>query len=232
MVLKHLTFSALILLATAALAHEFWLQPASFRVAVGAAVPLRLLVNQTCVYTDLSKSLIFKMQVRRIKRPNAFSDSCIVRVTVLGKVSQKPITTITCAANHLFSDVYTQCSAVRSYSTGKNKDAIVQDYDYGDLIVADFNFDGKDDFAVKNDSGGNGGPLYNFYIQHSTDRFVLSRYLTDTVCHFPSRFESKHKTFVVLTHADAMAEGETTYRLNPKTGSWREIKYRRILCCD
>lgn len=35
-----------LLLATAALAHEFWLQPASFRVAVGAVVPLRLLVGE------------------------------------------------------------------------------------------------------------------------------------------------------------------------------------------
>ena len=36
----------LLLLAPAALAHEFWLQPASYRVAVGAAVPLRLLVGE------------------------------------------------------------------------------------------------------------------------------------------------------------------------------------------
>jgi uncharacterized GH25 family protein len=36
----------LLLLATAALAHEFWLQPASFRVAVGAVVPLKLLVGE------------------------------------------------------------------------------------------------------------------------------------------------------------------------------------------
>jgi uncharacterized GH25 family protein len=35
----------LFLASTAALAREFWLQPASFRVAVGATVPLRLLVG-------------------------------------------------------------------------------------------------------------------------------------------------------------------------------------------
>jgi len=35
----------LLLLTTAALAQEFWLQPASFRVAVGTHVPLRLLVG-------------------------------------------------------------------------------------------------------------------------------------------------------------------------------------------
>ena len=35
-----------LLLTTAALAHEFWLQPASYRVTAGAAMPLRLLVGE------------------------------------------------------------------------------------------------------------------------------------------------------------------------------------------
>lgn len=38
--------TAAILLATTALANEFWLQPASFRVAVGTPVPLRLLLGE------------------------------------------------------------------------------------------------------------------------------------------------------------------------------------------
>ncbi|MDJ0366582.1 DUF4198 domain-containing protein [Hymenobacter sp. H14-R3] len=37
---------ALLLLPAVALAHEFWLQPASFRVAEGAAVPVKLLVGE------------------------------------------------------------------------------------------------------------------------------------------------------------------------------------------
>jgi uncharacterized GH25 family protein len=37
---------ALFLLPAAALAREFWLQPTSFRVAVGAAVPIKLLVGE------------------------------------------------------------------------------------------------------------------------------------------------------------------------------------------
>jgi uncharacterized GH25 family protein len=43
--MRRLFISLSLLLATAALAHEFWLQPASFRVAVGATVPIRLLVG-------------------------------------------------------------------------------------------------------------------------------------------------------------------------------------------
>ena len=37
---------SLLLLSTTALAHEFWLQPTSYRVAVGAAVPIKLLVGE------------------------------------------------------------------------------------------------------------------------------------------------------------------------------------------
>jgi len=47
---------------SAALAHAFWLQPASFRVAVGAAVPLRLLVGQNFAGTNWTRP------TRRVRR--------------------------------------------------------------------------------------------------------------------------------------------------------------------
>jgi len=44
--LSNLIFPGLLLISGAALANEFWLQPASFRVAVGAPVPVRLLLGE------------------------------------------------------------------------------------------------------------------------------------------------------------------------------------------
>jgi uncharacterized GH25 family protein len=44
-ILQVLLVSVLLTATTAVLAREFWLQPTSFRVAVGAAVPMRLLVG-------------------------------------------------------------------------------------------------------------------------------------------------------------------------------------------
>jgi hypothetical protein len=38
---------------------------------------------------------------------------------------------------------YSDCNNVRSYITGVNKYDIAEDNDYGDIIVADFNFDKK-----------------------------------------------------------------------------------------
>jgi uncharacterized GH25 family protein len=72
----------LLLLATAALAHEFWLQPASFRVAVGAVVPLKLLVGEGF------KGETWPRPTRRVRRfvrfgPASAADSTDLRPALL-----------------------------------------------------------------------------------------------------------------------------------------------------
>lgn len=72
----------LLLLATTTLAHEFWLQPASFRVAVGAAVPLRLLVGEAF------KGEAWPRPTRRVRRfvrfgPASAADSTDLRPALL-----------------------------------------------------------------------------------------------------------------------------------------------------
>ncbi|RZK28082.1 MAG: hypothetical protein EOO57_21675, partial [Hymenobacter sp.] len=49
MLLHRLLTGSFVCLATTALAREFWLQPGSFRVAVGTTVPLKLLVGANFV---------------------------------------------------------------------------------------------------------------------------------------------------------------------------------------
>jgi hypothetical protein len=189
--------------------------------------------QETCIHTDLSKSLLFKTRLEplQILMGKKYYDSCQVSITVINKSNRKVVFTAEFLSGFLYG-AYDQCNTVRSYTTGTGQDADIKDYDYGDLVVADFNFDGREDFATKVDHGGNGGPFYRFYIRQPTGHFRLSRYLTDNVGHFPSKFDSIHKILTVLTHADAMAEGETTYKLNPQTGRWGRISYRRILCSN
>jgi uncharacterized GH25 family protein len=72
----------LLLLATAALAHEFWLQPASFRVAVGTVVPLKLLVGEGF------KGETWPRPTRRVRRfvrfgPASAADSTDLRPALL-----------------------------------------------------------------------------------------------------------------------------------------------------
>jgi hypothetical protein len=72
----------LLLLATTALAHEFWLQPASFRVAVGVPVPVRLLVGESFAGQAWARPT---QRVRRFVRlgPGGPADSTDLRPAML-----------------------------------------------------------------------------------------------------------------------------------------------------
>ncbi|WP_295712514.1 hypothetical protein [Mucilaginibacter sp.] len=128
----------------------------------------------------------------------------------------------------LFEDAYTSNKNARSYVTGVNKDTEVSDYDFGDLIIADLNFDEKEDIAIKYDSGGNGGPVYNFYLQDKTGNFKLSKYLTNRVCSFPFYIDNRHKTIATQIHANVSQEGRKTFKYNPLTKKWRLVKWEMI----
>ncbi|MFD1874776.1 DUF4198 domain-containing protein [Hymenobacter bucti] len=77
-----LILGGLLLATTAALANEFWLQPASYRVAVGAPVPLRLLVG-----ADFAGAA-WARPTRRVRRfvhlgPTSLADSADLRPALL-----------------------------------------------------------------------------------------------------------------------------------------------------
>jgi uncharacterized GH25 family protein len=70
------------LLTTTAFANEFWLQPISFRVSVGAPVPLRLLIGENLVGRPWPKS---PRRTQRFVRlgPTSLADSTDLRSTLL-----------------------------------------------------------------------------------------------------------------------------------------------------
>lgn len=179
--------------------------------------------SQTCVHNRLSHKYIFTVTLDR-PTPGADYENISVAVSIADKVSKAQVQKIVISTNYLFSEVFVDCNNVRSYTTGLNKNREDIDNDYGDLIVADFNFDSKEDFALKKDSGGNGGPVYNFYIQNEQGSFSLDTFLTRKMEFFPTHIKRSNKTLVTLVHANAYQLGEHTYRLD-KNG-WKEIKHR------
>jgi hypothetical protein len=140
-------------------------------------------------------------------------------------VSKKQVQKILANGTYLFSNVLKNCDFVRSYATGFNKGNEVVDNDFGDLIIADLNFDGKDDFALKKDSGGNGGPVYNFYVQNN-GKFILDKFLTEQMEFFPTRINKNNKTLTTFVHANAYQLGEHTYRF--AANKWKETKHKLI----
>jgi hypothetical protein len=179
---------------------------------------------QTCIHKDLSPTLTFITQTKRIKRPDNVFDSCNVTIKIIDKASKKTIQVISLETSDLYDGDYAKCRLVRSYSTGKNKHDTITDTDYGDMVIADLNFDQKEDIAVKSENGM-AGTHYTFYVQGPDKQFRLDRFLTDSMQTFPFSFNKKRKTLTTLERAGVMC-GEQVYRLDNKKNKWSMIRHR------
>ena len=180
---------------------------------------------QQCIYTKLSKEHNFKISYILIKDTDLNNPFRTRKLTLtISNKKRKLIQQIKLNTNILYDDVFKKDTSSRSYITNFNTQADAPDYDYGDLIIADLNFDGKEDIALKFDSGGNGGPLYKFYLQNNRGTFDLSGYLTDYIGSFPANINSKNKTLTTQIHANVHQESRKTYKFNPQTKKWRLLK--------
>lgn len=183
--------------------------------------------GQNCKHTHLSGRYDFETAIVRIPRGD-YWDSSVVRLTIIEKRDKKQVQQITINSTFLFSSAFSNCNAVRSYVTGLNSNLADTDNDFGDLVIADLNFDGAEDIALKQDSGGNAGPVYNFYLQQKNRQFIADTFLTKHMEFFPTRINVKSRTLVTLAHANAYQMAEHTYKFNQATGKWEQIKHRLI----
>jgi hypothetical protein len=183
---------------------------------------------QVCIHTDLSKSFDFKTEVRRIKRPDSRCDSSVVTITAISKLGKKHVQSITIPTDCLSNSAYVRCTAARSYTTGKNLTADAPDNDYGDIIVADFNFDGRDDFAAKYDSGGNSGPTYAYCIQRADGTFAFDIFLTNRMSYFPSILNKTDRSLTTQVPSGISWMDETTFKFDPRKISWQLVKHKRL----
>lgn len=181
--------------------------------------------GQICTYTNLSKDFDFKVTLKRMKKDGEGTRECDVKVEIIKKIT-KAKQVLTFHSEWMFKADFADSKTVRSYSTKYNLKAKAVDNDFGDLVIADLNFDGREDIAIKKDSGGNGGPLYNFYLQDKTGTFIIDSFLTGSVEFFPSKIDYKEKTLITLVHANAYELSETTFKL--KDGKWEKITHRFV----
>jgi len=183
--------------------------------------------GQLCNHHELSKTSDIKIEIKRINR-NPQMDSCVIKVAIFVKSSSKLIQEIQYCSEYIFGDAFSDCGNVRSFSTHVNQDSVALDNDYGDIVIADFNFDRKDDFAIKNNSGGNGGPEYRFYIRDANGEFIFDKFLSEKMIYFPVRINNANRTLTTLVHANARQLTETKYKLNPETRKWKMVKSRLL----
>jgi hypothetical protein len=183
---------------------------------------------QTCTHTGLSKRLYFKITrtiVNHKDDTSLFNESNIL-IEIYLKASGLLFQKIQFISTDLYSDDFKDCSNDRSLITGKNKNSDASDNDYGNIIVADFNFDGKEDFAIKNGQMGNLGVGYRFYIQ-TKKGFVEDKYLTDNVSFFPWLLNPKRHLLITIV---SPTPGTTIriYKYNSISKAWHQTGKRFV----
>lgn len=183
---------------------------------------------QNCIHTNLSNKYNYQVVVKKHKIRNELFRDAVITLNIYQKKNNQLLQALDYKCDLMFEDVFKKCDATRSYITNYHRNMEVLDYDYGDLVIADLNFDGKEDIAIKHDSGGNGGPLYNFYLQDEKGKFKIDRYLTDTVWSFPKYFNAKRKTIATQIHANVGQEQRATYQYIAKTKKWKIVKWTLI----
>jgi hypothetical protein len=180
---------------------------------------------QNCVQKNLSNSFDFSSKVVRAKK-DATLDTTTITITVTDKQTNKS-QTIRYGSSWLFKSDFSDCNNMRSYVTSQNLKKDPEE-DIGDMIIADLNFDGRDDIALKYDSWGNSGPLYYYYIQDSSGKFNRNEFLSDEMGLFPSKIDSKNKVLVTYGHAGVEQVGEHVYALNTRSNKWYHKSYRVV----
>ena len=177
---------------------------------------------QVCKHLNLSEKFQFDLQFTRTVSEEE-NDICKIELTIVNKATNKIVQRITLNPEFIFSSDFDNCDAIKSFSTNFNTDREVADNDSGDFIVVDLNFDGLEDFAIKSDSGGNGGPTYSFFIQNEEGKFTEENYLTKTMEFFPLEIDKVKKRLTIYVHANAYQLSKTIFKYNAKRTQWKVI---------
>jgi hypothetical protein len=187
------------------------------------------LFSNVLKYNDLSDKYNYEINAFLQKEVDSDLEKIYeIQINITNKSDTTKFQRITIKPDYLFGDVFTNISDSNSYIREKHKKREIIDNDFGDFIVADFNFDALEDFAIKSYSGGNGGPLYEYYIQDSTGIFHKDNYLTDEVRFFPAEMDKKHKLLRTIVHANAYGVNEFIYKYDPLKKKWTFIKCNEL----
>jgi hypothetical protein len=188
-------------------------------------------IIKQCIYTKLSEK--YNYEIKNIQRCDSSDLDCenIAIVIIRDKKTLAVVDSVNTTLSWQFEDVFTKPEErSKSFFTKFNLDALIENGDFGDFIVADFNFDNKEDFAIIYDSGASSGATYNFFIQGSNYKMYLNTFLTDTLRVFPDQFYPKTKRLKSETRSGTCWHFETIYQLK-NTSDWRVVSSTKFDDC-
>ncbi|MDI9871924.1 FG-GAP repeat protein [Flectobacillus roseus] len=184
--------------------------------------------TNNCEQTKLSYQFDILIDFKRYTDTKEKLDSCLLKIFIKDKVKKSTVDSFSIVSTFYVSGMFMSCDSMTSFTTNFNSDRKIVDNYFGDLVVVDINFDGKDDIAVINDSGGTGGPFYSYYTQTKDKKFIKDQYLTDSVTYFPDKIDKTKKRLTTLVVANAYSVGEHTYHLDRNSYKWRAIRHKII----
>jgi hypothetical protein len=194
----------------------------AFLIFVLVAISLQISA-QICVHPDLSEKYEYKVNMRRYPYKHKEGDSCAVRLFISDKKTSKVVQKISFSSLFYFKDVFVNCDHARSYITNKNIDKDATQNDWGDIIIADLNFDDREDIAIKNNSGGSSGATYSFYFQNAKGVFEINTHFAELIEFFPSEINKSKMTLTTVSHRYASHDCKTVYQYDLKKRSWTMI---------
>lgn len=175
-------------------------------------------------FKNLSRQFNINLDIERFIERDDIHDSCIIKAIISDKKSKNVFDSLLVTSLFFYTNYYDIPSHMVSYSTGAHVFKEPVDNYVGDLAVADFNFDGRDDVALISDMGGNGGPLYSYFVQQPNLKFILDRYLTDSMSYFPD-IDKRRKTLTTYVHAGACCMGKHVYKSDRQIQRWKQIEH-------
>ena len=193
---------------------------------------LILAETNNCDQTKLSNQFDISIDFKRYVDTIEIEQSCFLKVYIKDKLSKSMIDSFSITSPFYYSFMFLSCDSMTSYSTKFKSSRKGMDNYYGDIVVADLNFDGYDDIAVVNDGGGNAGPLYSYYLQNNNKKFTKDIFLTDTMEFFPSEINSKEYSLTTYVHSGACSIREHIYKLDKKGNIWTQISNTLINICE
>lgn len=181
-----------------------------------------------CSYSELSEQFDLSFRATHFGNVNSRFHKSVLQIKVSEKGAMEVLDTIWISSMKLYDFMNRSCDSVTSYTTNFHSDRVSMDNYFGDLVITDLNFDGRDDIALIEDGGGNGGPFYGYYIQSKIGKFRRDSFLSDSMTFFPSEINKHRQQLITYVHAGACCVGKHVYQFNRARNSWRQISHEII----
>jgi hypothetical protein len=93
--------------------------------------------------------------------------------------------------------------------------------DYHTFVVADFNFDGLEDFAILYDMGGSAGPSFSYFLQSIDRKFEINPSFPLNQSFFPREIDKSNRILKTISPIGVYKIETNVYQLN--NGKWDTV---------